>query len=220
MTRMVLQTFFGEYRGHGHPHESPRHDDRPARRSSRRRRCSSGSSARRRPARRSSTGCSSRSPRRSRSCHGSPPCRSPPRSSASLGGYAVYRRWRERDPIRVARPGVHAALRTSTTSTTSTGRASSGPIRDDLAAVVYWTNQNVLDGIVNGAAAAHEGVRRAALRRSTSDVIDGAVNGLGRTAGFTGGLLRYLQSGNVQRYAAFLFAGVVDPGRHLHEDLI
>jgi hypothetical protein len=35
------------------------------------------------------------------------------------------------------------------------------------------------------------------------------VNGLGQTAGFTGGLLRYLQSGNVQRYAAFLFAGVV-----------
>ena len=30
-----------------------------------------------------------------------------------------------------------------------------------------------------------------------------------QTAGFTGGLLRYVQSGNVQRYAAFLFAGVV-----------
>jgi hypothetical protein len=40
-------------------------------------------------------------------------------------------------------------------------------------------------------------------------VIDGAVNAAAGTAGFTGGLLRYLQSGNVQRYAAFLFAGVV-----------
>jgi hypothetical protein len=26
--------------------------------------------------------------------------------------------------------------------------------------------------------------------------------------GWTGGLLRYIQSGNVQRYAVFLFAGV------------
>ena len=40
-------------------------------------------------------------------------------------------------------------------------------------------------------------------------VIDGAVNGLANIAGFTGGLLRYIQSGNVQRYAAFLFTGVV-----------
>jgi len=40
-------------------------------------------------------------------------------------------------------------------------------------------------------------------------VIDGAVNGIAQTAGFTGGILRYIQSGNVQRYAAFLFAGVV-----------
>jgi hypothetical protein len=35
------------------------------------------------------------------------------------------------------------------------------------------------------------------------------VNGAAGTAGFTGGLLRYIQSGNVQRYAAFLFTGVV-----------
>ena len=40
-------------------------------------------------------------------------------------------------------------------------------------------------------------------------VIDGAVNGAANIAGFTGGLLRYIQSGNVQRYAAFLFTGVV-----------
>ena len=38
--------------------------------------------------------------------------------------------------------------------------------------------------------------------------IDGAVNTVGETAGFTGGLLKYVQSGNVQRYAVFLFAGV------------
>ena len=31
MTRCVLLTFFGTYRGDAHPHESPRDDDRPAR---------------------------------------------------------------------------------------------------------------------------------------------------------------------------------------------
>jgi hypothetical protein len=35
------------------------------------------------------------------------------------------------------------------------------------------------------------------------------VNAAGNLAGFTGGLLRYIQSGNVQRYAAFLFTGIV-----------
>jgi NADH-quinone oxidoreductase subunit L len=40
-------------------------------------------------------------------------------------------------------------------------------------------------------------------------VIDGAVNGAAQIAGFTGGILRYIQSGNVQRYAVVLFAGVL-----------
>ena len=40
-------------------------------------------------------------------------------------------------------------------------------------------------------------------------VIDRAVNGVAGTAGATGGLLKYIQSGNVQRYMAFLFVGVL-----------
>jgi NADH-quinone oxidoreductase subunit L len=40
-------------------------------------------------------------------------------------------------------------------------------------------------------------------------VIDGAVNGVGNTAREAGGILRYIQSGNVQRYAVFLFVGVL-----------
>ena len=41
------------------------------------------------------------------------------------------------------------------------------------------------------------------------EAIDGAANGIGIGAGETGGLLRYLQSGNVQRYLVFLFAGII-----------
>ena len=40
-------------------------------------------------------------------------------------------------------------------------------------------------------------------------VVDGAVNGVGQGARFAGGLLRYLQSGSVQRYAALLVIGVI-----------
>ena len=40
-------------------------------------------------------------------------------------------------------------------------------------------------------------------------MIDRAVNGVAGTAGATGGLLKYIQSGNVQRYMAFLFVGVL-----------
>jgi NADH:ubiquinone oxidoreductase subunit 5 (subunit L)/multisubunit Na+/H+ antiporter MnhA subunit len=40
-------------------------------------------------------------------------------------------------------------------------------------------------------------------------LIDRAVNGAAGVFGFFGGVLRYVQSGNVQRYAAFLFTGLV-----------
>ena len=82
------------------------------------------------------------------------------------------------------------------------------PVRDQVSAATYWTNQHVLDAAVNATAwVTHKvaGVANLFDRR----VIDGAVNAAAGTAGFTGGLLRYLQSGNVQRYAAFLFAGIV-----------
>ena len=41
------------------------------------------------------------------------------------------------------------------------------------------------------------------------NVIDGIVNGAGETAGRTGSVLKYLQSGNVQWYAVGLFVGVI-----------
>ena len=40
-------------------------------------------------------------------------------------------------------------------------------------------------------------------------MIDGASTASAGTAGATGGLLKYIQSGNVQRYMAFLFVGVL-----------
>jgi NADH-quinone oxidoreductase subunit L len=39
-------------------------------------------------------------------------------------------------------------------------------------------------------------------------VIDGAVNGVGHETQLAGRFLRYVQSGDVQRYAVYLFVGV------------
>jgi NADH-quinone oxidoreductase subunit L len=124
-----------------------------------------------------------------------------------LGGWAVYRRWRERDPIAALGP-VYTLLSKKYYLDEIYWRGIIRPVRDDVAAFVYWTNQNVFDGAVNGAAWVARLFSRGVMTFD-EEVIDGAVNGLGQTVGFTGGLLRYLQSGNVQRYAAFLFAGVV-----------
>jgi NADH-quinone oxidoreductase subunit L len=81
-------------------------------------------------------------------------------------------------------------------------------IKAPVARITYWFDQHVIDGAVNGI-----GRGTAAVARETYDVIDqkvvdGAVNGLAETTGETGGLLRYVQSGRVQRYALTLFAAV------------
>jgi NADH-quinone oxidoreductase subunit L len=83
-----------------------------------------------------------------------------------------------------------------------------GGIKGPIAQASYWVNQHVIDGLVNAI-----GRGTAVAARETYDVIDqkvvdGAVNGLAETTGETGGLLRYVQSGRVQRYALTLFAAV------------
>ncbi|MGH2790108.1 MAG: NADH-quinone oxidoreductase subunit L [Actinomycetota bacterium] len=79
------------------------------------------------------------------------------------------------------------------------------PIQYPLAAATYWANQHVLDGVVNGAARATLGTARGTYG-ADQGVVDFAVNGAAGLTGFSGGLLRYIQSGNVQRYAAVVFA--------------
>ena len=81
------------------------------------------------------------------------------------------------------------------------------PIQYSLSKAAYWSNQKVLDGVVNGAA---KGTVATAKGTYVVDqeVVDFAVNGAAGITGLTGGLLKYIQSGHVQRYAAVLFAAV------------
>jgi NADH-quinone oxidoreductase subunit L len=131
--------------------------------------------------------------------------------AAALSGIALawglYGKRKERDPLLVLGP-VWTALQQRLYIDAFYMRAIVYPVRDKLSASVYWFNQNILDGIVNGVAAATRGVSQL-VNLFDRDVIDGTVNGLAGTAGFSGGLLKYIQSGNVQRYMAFLFVGVI-----------
>jgi hypothetical protein len=47
-----------------------------------------------------------------------------------------------------------------------------------------------------------------AYRRIDQPIIDGAVNGLAFGTGAAGNSLKFWQTGNIQRYAAALFAGI------------
>ena len=98
-----------------------------------------------------------------------------------LVGLRLYARWRERDPL------------------TRLG-----------AVYTFVQRKYYLDDIYLG------GVVRPIQYRFSSGtdtvdrkVVDSAINGVGQGARFAGGVLRYLQSGSVQRYAALLILGVI-----------
>ncbi|MGH2757572.1 MAG: NADH-quinone oxidoreductase subunit L [Actinomycetota bacterium] len=82
------------------------------------------------------------------------------------------------------------------------------PTQYPIARATYWTNQKMLDGLVNGAAIATVWLSRPTYDILDQQVVDFAVNGAAGLTGFSGGLLRYVQTGNVQRYAAVLFAAI------------
>ena len=204
--RMVFMTFWGEYRGHGHPHESPVSMTGPL--------------------------VALAAATVGTGFLGSPWTGAPffdwvylthPEEVSfvpwiagistlvALGGLflasTMYAgRARDRDPV-LGLPG-YSLLEHKYYLDDLYLRGIVYPVRDRLSAAVYWVNQHVLDGVVNGMAALARGLSKVVMAFDRH-VIDGAVNGVGNAARESGGLLRYLQSGNVQRYAVFLFAGVI-----------
>jgi NADH-quinone oxidoreductase subunit L len=121
-------------------------------------------------------------------------------------GWRMYSRYRERDPLQSLGP-LHTFIQRKYYLDDIYLKGIVKPIQYSISAFVNWTNTYVLDGIVNGAAWL---TRKFGTATDVVDreVVDGAVNRVAIGAGWTGGLLRYIQSGNVQRYAAVLFAGV------------
>jgi NADH-quinone oxidoreductase subunit L len=78
-------------------------------------------------------------------------------------------------------------------------------IAHPIARGAYWVNQNVLDGIVNGAGIGSRKIAGWVYRNVDQKVVDGAVNGAGNAAQGAGGALQPVQSGKVNQYGALLF---------------
>jgi NADH-quinone oxidoreductase subunit L len=82
-----------------------------------------------------------------------------------------------------------------------------GSIKGPIARAAYWFNQNVIDGIVNAVGIGSRKAGEVLYRRVDQGVVDRAVNGAGFGAEDAGGFLRVIQSGRVQQYGALLFGG-------------
>ena len=80
-------------------------------------------------------------------------------------------------------------------------RGIAGPIAN----AVYWTNQHVLDAIVNRAGTTTRKVGSWVYRNIDQRVVDGAVDGAGAAARGSGTALQPVQSGKVNQYGALLF---------------
>jgi len=122
-------------------------------------------------------------------------------------GWVTYRRYREPDPT-LGLGGFSTLLVHKYYLDDLYFNGIVRPIRDTWSAGVYWFNQNVLDGIVNGAAVVAYGLSSVTMWIDRN-IIDGAVNGTGTAMETFGKGLRTLQSGKVQWYAVGLFAGVI-----------
>jgi NADH-quinone oxidoreductase subunit L len=80
-----------------------------------------------------------------------------------------------------------------------------GDVKGPVARSVYWFDQNVIDGVVNGAGRLATVVGRFVYDRIDQQVVDGAINSTATAANSGGQVFRKLTSGKVQQYGALLF---------------
>jgi NADH-quinone oxidoreductase subunit L len=78
-------------------------------------------------------------------------------------------------------------------------------IAHPIARAAYWTNQRVLDGIVNAVGIGGRRTGDWIYKNVDQRLVDGVVNGSGTVARGTGGALQPVQSGKVSLYGALLF---------------
>jgi NADH-quinone oxidoreductase subunit L len=83
-----------------------------------------------------------------------------------------------------------------------------GGVKGPVARAFYWVNQNVIDGIVNGAGRLTTAIGRFTYAHVDQQVVDGTVTGSASAARNAGQAARQLTSGKVQQYGALLFGAV------------
>jgi NADH-quinone oxidoreductase subunit L len=207
-TRMVLKTFFGDYRGHEHLHESPRSMTAPL-------------------VLLAVTTCfvgllgfaPAGAPFLDWVYFGTEPHTaifSPLVATLSIAAvvigaisaWSMYRDYKQTDPI-TRLGGMYTLLEHKYYLDDIYWRGIVQPVRDNLSAGVYWFNQNVIDGFVNAVPAVTVGVFSKAVMWVDRNIIDALVNGFGLLMETFGRGLRHVQNGKVQWYAVGLFAGVI-----------
>jgi NADH-quinone oxidoreductase subunit L len=84
-----------------------------------------------------------------------------------------------------------------------------GSIKGPISRAAYWTNQHVIDAIVNAVGIGAKRTGEWVYKWIDQGVVDGTVNGLGLGASESGGGLRsVIQTGRVQWYGSILFGAV------------
>ncbi len=83
------------------------------------------------------------------------------------------------------------------------------PLKGPIAQAINWINDYIIDGIVNGTGLLVKGLGTIVYGGFDQRGIDYAINGISAAADGAGGALRYLQTGKVQQYAAAFVAGAV-----------
>ncbi len=83
------------------------------------------------------------------------------------------------------------------------------PVRDRLSAWATRVSNDVIDGVVGGTGAVTKRLAMVTYESIDQGIIDGGVNGAAFSAAWWSARLRRIQSGDVQRYAGALVAGVV-----------
>ena len=84
-----------------------------------------------------------------------------------------------------------------------------GSTKGPIARAANWFNQNILDGVINGIGFVARKIAGVVYVFGDQLIIDGVVNGSGQGSEGAGQLLRKIQTGKVQQYASILFAGAV-----------
>ncbi|MCP3998610.1 MAG: NADH-quinone oxidoreductase subunit L [bacterium] len=82
------------------------------------------------------------------------------------------------------------------------------PLRGPVARAIDWFNGHVIDLIINGTGVVAVKIAKVVYWFDQRGV-DGAINASAAAAGGTGGVLRLLQTGRVQQYAFLIVAGMV-----------
>jgi hypothetical protein len=133
-------------------------------------------------------------------------------SIAAVAGWLAYRIYGEGQPERDPTLNMGAfstALENKLWLDDAGYRGIVVPFRDRIAPGAYRFDQSVIETIVKGAGSAKRPVAATTYATLVQNLKDGTGHGRPISRPWWGEKLRWIQSGNVQRYAGAMFAGVV-----------